>query len=134
MSVHNLKLSESINLETLECANCAVVFAVPVRFIAQRREDHQNFYCPSGHVNYYPYETEAEKLRKQLSDQVRAATAMAERAKRAEQKQAELEKQILATKKRHAAALCPCCNRSFVQLRRHLQTKHPEYSPAAGAK
>jgi hypothetical protein len=30
-------------------------------------------------------------------------------------------------RKRAAAALCPCCNRSFVQLRRHLASQHPDY-------
>jgi hypothetical protein len=23
--------------------------------------------------------------------------------------------------------VCPCCNRSFTNLRRHMTTKHPEY-------
>jgi hypothetical protein len=34
-------------------------------------------------------------------------------------------------KKRHAAAVCPCCNRSFVQLRRHMENKHPGYVASA---
>jgi DNA repair exonuclease SbcCD ATPase subunit len=38
--------------------------------------------------------------------------------------------QTTKARKRAAAALCPCCNRSFVQLRRHMETKHPGYDPA----
>lgn len=28
---------------------------------------------------------------------------------------------------RAAAGVCPCCNRTFEQLGRHMTTKHPEY-------
>ena len=44
----------------------------------------------------------------------------AERAKA----QAELDKKRI--EKRAKAALCPCCNRSFVSLARHIQSQHPE--------
>lgn len=29
-------------------------------------------------------------------------------------------------KKRVQGGACPCCNRHFVQLERHMATKHPE--------
>jgi hypothetical protein len=28
---------------------------------------------------------------------------------------------------RVASGVCPCCNRSFVNLRRHMKTQHPEF-------
>jgi hypothetical protein len=31
-------------------------------------------------------------------------------------------------RKRIKNGVCPCCTRSFTNLRRHLQTKHPEYA------
>jgi hypothetical protein len=31
--------------------------------------------------------------------------------------------------------VCPCCNRSFQNLRRHMATKHPEFNaPGPGGK
>lgn len=30
-------------------------------------------------------------------------------------------------KKRAATGTCPCCGRSFVQLRRHMAAKHPDH-------
>lgn len=35
--------------------------------------------------------------------------------------------QVVRHKKRAAPGLCPCCNRSFVGLSRHMKTKHPQY-------
>lgn len=30
-------------------------------------------------------------------------------------------------RKRASAGVCPCCNRTFSQLARHMQTKHPTF-------
>ena len=35
--------------------------------------------------------------------------------------------QISKLKKRASAGVCPCCNRSFQNLRRHMGNKHPEF-------
>lgn len=38
-------------------------------------------------------------------------------------------KGVLAkVKKRVAHGVCPCCNRSFTDLRRHMESKHPEFA------
>jgi len=31
-------------------------------------------------------------------------------------------------KRRAAAAVCPFCKRSFIQVRQHISKKHPEYA------
>jgi hypothetical protein len=86
-------------------------------------------YCPLGHAHSPAGKGEAEKLRERLErEQARAGRLAAER----DQIQASLNAQKGATtraRKRAAAAVCPCCHRSFVQLRRHLATKHPDYEP-----
>lgn len=41
-------------MNNIECASCSVTFSVTDHFESRRREDHANFYCPNGHVNYYP--------------------------------------------------------------------------------
>ena len=33
---------------------------------------------------------------------------------------------LTRAKKRHRAGLCPCCNRQFQDLVRHMASKHPE--------
>jgi hypothetical protein len=39
---------------------------------------------------------------------------------------------LTRTKKRAASGVCPCCRRSFKQLRRHMQNKHPVYLAEQG--
>ncbi len=121
----------STTLEVLTCSECGIPHAMPRHYVQTKREDHTGWKCPNGHGQYFPQESDAEKLQRQLDrEKDRRARIAAER----DQLAASLRSQKGATtraKKRAAAALCPCCNRSFVQLRRHMQAKHPGYDPAA---
>lgn len=40
---------------------------------------------------------------------------------------AEAAREAERLRRRTAAGVCPCCNRSFVQLARHMKTKHPDH-------
>jgi len=117
-------------LEALTCARCGVLFAAPERMIGKRRADHKTFYCPSGHDNYFPQESEKEKYQR-LYRQERDRAAR--RAAELDQSQASLRAtKGVVTKQRKklervAKGVCPCCNRSFRDLKRHMKTKHPDY-------
>lgn len=121
-------------LTTVTCW-CGMKHAVPAELNrtrlreAEEGRDHW-VYCPLGHKYGGPGgETKAQKLERQLTaEREERARVAAER----DQAQASARAQKgVATKarKRAAAALCPCCNRSFVQLRRHMASKHPDYEP-----
>jgi hypothetical protein len=56
--------------------------------------------------------------------QAREATQAAARHKRVA---AVYKGKHTQLKKRVANGVCPCCHRSFVALRRHIETKHPEF-------
>jgi hypothetical protein len=110
--------------------------AVPAELRADQQRQHRDgwqqtpIYCPLGHTHVIPGDGEAAKLQKRLErERDRAARLLAER----DQIEASLRAQKGATtkaKKRAAAAVCPCCHRSFSQLRRHMAAKHPDYDPA----
>lgn len=112
----------SVSLEVQTCIACGVYFGVPKQLDYQLRQNHKSFYCPNGHPQSYCGESEAEKLRRELkrkeqevADQVRAKL------------QAQSELQAAERKlKRVAKGVCPCCNRSFANLHKHMTTKHPE--------
>lgn len=109
-----------VTIETLQCANCGLPFGITKEYMSCRRDDHGGFYCPNGHVNYYPQASEAEVLRKKLSDeQARHANTQLELMAAQKSKQ-RLEKRI-------KNGACPCCNKQFVQLTRHMKSKHPDY-------
>lgn len=124
----------SNNFEDQDCVECFVKFGVPVGFTARRREDKRTFFCPNGHPMSYT-QSEADKLRQErdrlkqntgyLEDQVRRQREMREAAER---RASAARGQVTRLKNRAAAGVCPCCNRTFVQLARHMATKHKGFA------
>ena len=123
---------------------CGMRHAVPEELrdfqLRQKRDGEliTSIYCPLGHQHIPSGEGRAAQLERQLEEERAKVLRERDRAARfaAERDQAEASSRAhkgAATKarKRAAAAVCPCCNRSFVQLRRHLATKHPDYDPDA---
>ena len=105
-----------------DCCNCFIPFAMTSEFEARRRKDKATFYCPNGHPQHYLGKSDEQKLREaqqQLASANEDARIQAARASKAEAEAARL-------KKRASGGVCPCCNRSFVQLARHMKTKHPD--------
>jgi uncharacterized Zn finger protein (UPF0148 family) len=132
-------LSRTITLETTlelhNCPVCGVAYAGPAQLFESRRADHGSFYCPNGHSLSYPQQSDAEKAQAEAEkykklwkqEQKYAADVLNER--NAAQRSLRATKGVLTrTKNRIANGVCPCCNRSFAQLERHMQTKHPEYT------
>lgn len=116
-------LAISQNFEDVACCNCGILFAVPQSFYrVHLRDKKQTFYCPNGHSNWYPGKTDAEKLREELAaEKLRTQAALSrENTERAAREKAERKL------KRVSKGTCPCCRRSFANVRRHMLTKHPE--------
>lgn len=124
-----------VTLTTLECANCGVPFGISKDYEQRRREDHREFKCPSGHVNYFPQETDAERLRKQVAQlqttvehKDAALATQRERNAALERSRAALRGVHTRTCNRVKHGVCPCCNRTFTDLARHMETKHPAFN------
>lgn len=113
-----------VTLETEECCTCGVIFAIPSSMQNQLRGNGGKFFCPNGHCQSYS-KTEADRLREKLDEQTKAATRMADRAYKAEAAEQKALNDIARLKKRASAGMCPCCNRTFQQLARHMKMKHP---------
>ena len=124
----------SDNLTLTHCPSCGVAFAYPDRLDRKFREYGESFYCPSGHPQSYT-KSEVQRLREQLEAAQKEANAALTReqverdqrlaAERERDKEKRASKRI---KRRAAAGLCPCCNRSFENVKQHLATKHPEFA------
>jgi hypothetical protein len=112
---------------------CSMPHAVPKEMRDHQLRRHNEglqvdgIYCPLGH-SHVP----AGKSK---------VTIERERAEAAEAQTMALRDQLAAAereRKRHEArtknGVCPCCQRSFVQLARHIKTKHPEYAPTPAPK
>lgn len=121
------------DLERIDCCNCSVRFGVPAGFTAYRRQDKRMFYCPNGHPQSFT-ESEADRLRRDLQRQQQQNARLAEEAHQAHLEREAAERrasaargQVTRLKNRAANGVCPCCNRSFSDLRRHMATKHPDF-------
>lgn len=121
-------------LEDTSCCVCGIIFAVPAEFLAERRKNkNENLYCPNGHTLSFR-ESEADRLKRQLEAEKsareraeREAQDERQRAKRLDTKAKKLAATIKRNEKRVGNGVCPCCNRTFQQLARHMATKHPHY-------
>jgi hypothetical protein len=124
------------NLTIVTCW-CGMKHAVPAELRSHQLRRHENgqrevnIYCPLGHYHFPAGEPKVERLRRQ-----RDAALDREALRGAERDQAEASARAYkgaATKarKRAKAGVCPCCNRTFKQLTRHMESKHPEFDPGA---
>jgi hypothetical protein len=122
------EVSEVMDFILVECCRCATPFLMTKRMNRNFRENKDTFYCPIGHPQGYYGKNEKDKLEDELKKL---------RIEKDEQEQ-ELQNKWLdemnrANKldrklKRVHNGVCPCCKRSFENLRRHMETKHPEIS------
>lgn len=119
------------------CCKCHVRHAIPIELFnaAKQRGSQMMIYCPNGHQYYYPFgETEEQKIRRERDrlvqkiaekdDEIKRQKGMRERAERSAR---AYKGKVTRLKNRAASGLCPCCNRTFQNLRKHMTTKHPEY-------
>jgi len=116
--------------EGITCGQCGIYFTVPENWLLQRRAQGDIFYCPNGHCRVFLETTEA-RLRKEkdameraLQSQLNTANHLRLAAESALKKETARRRKI---EKRIACGVCPCCNRSFEDLQRHMKTKHAEY-------
>lgn len=123
------------DLTIMCCPVCGVTYAIPeaLRGAAEKKGHHAiEWSCPNGHELGYSGQSEAEKLREQLS-RARDATAY-ERSRREQAEASASAQKGRATrfknerdriKTRVENGVCPHCNRTFKDLQRHMKSKHP---------
>ena len=116
-------IPKEIILETEECCNCGILFAMPDYMMKRLQDNGGSFYCPNGHSQHYTEtdKTRLNRMRKTLDDQMRETNKAMERAKKA-------EKEVSRLKKRASAGVCPCCNRTFQNLMRHMKSQLPDFA------
>lgn len=109
--------------------DCGEHFAMSRSTYDETRRTGRTWYCPSGHRRVWKGPTTEQQLRdaeareRHLTDQLHAAEADAEQSR----------VRLAWARYRFANGVCPCCNRTFDNVRRHMETKHPDYAQENGA-
>lgn len=130
-------LEVAVTLETLTCGGCGITFAIPNSLYQQYVNSGVEICCPNTACPWGGMvcrETEVKRLQRELTKE-KARTERAHKARQWAEKQrdqAEYRRraakgQVTKLRKRAAAGVCPCCNRSFENLRRHMESKHPGF-------
>lgn len=127
----------NVGFTMMTCGECGISYGVPEPWRQDRLKDGNTWYCPNGHNRHFILgETDVQKgerLKRELElrlqstiNEERHARLVAEKERDSERrKRRKIEKRI-------AAGVCPCCNRTFEDLHRHMSTKHKGYALPPG--
>lgn len=139
---YGIKYGESVTLVLKICGACGVPFGVPEALEREYNKDHtKGWHCPNGHNRIYLGKTEAQKERELREQRERELSAMREsrdyylNSLAGTQRILASTRGVVTRKKRELSrvknGVCPCCNRSFVNLRNHMSAKHPDFQKTA---
>lgn len=114
-----------VTIQDTSCGVCGIQFGLEQSFMSNRRKDGKWFFCPNGHeIHWVPGKSDKQKLTEANAalqakdDQLRTAIREGDQARQ----------ETLRIRQRIANGVCPCCTRSFGDLRRHMSTQHPDYA------
>ena len=113
------------------CCSCGTAFAME-KSLHQNliRRKGESFFCPNGHSPSYagePIETKYAKVKRELENARASEGWWKNEAEKKARSLSATKGQLTKTKNRIAKGVCPCCNRQFINLQRHIKTKHPKY-------
>jgi hypothetical protein len=114
---------------------CGIHLAVPSDLYATARQK-KNFsvFCPVGHEFVYgdTAEEEVARARSEVAAARKREEATRSLLRHEERSHAATRGHVTRKKKelnRVKAGTCPCCTRHFVNLERHMETKHAGWTP-----
>ncbi|QLQ11138.1 MAG: hypothetical protein HZY75_13145 [Nocardioidaceae bacterium] len=126
-----MTIERTIVLVEMRCGVCDISFAVPDYLQRECMETGRTWYCPNGHPRVYAT-TENARLRKE-SERLQAQLVHARDQRDAAERSNVALRGVVTKKSRELSrvskGVCPCCNRSFANLRRHMAGQHPDYEP-----
>ncbi len=118
----------------LTCGECHIPFGIPAAMHTKVQNNGSSFHCPNGHRISYS-ETEIQRLKNQVDNLTSTKTRlMAQRddaqaeARHQAQRANGYKGAMVKVKKRVAKGVCPCCNRHFANVKRHMDSQHPEFA------
>jgi len=118
------------------CAQCRSPVYIPnALYTAAKAPPGISFFCSYGHsLHFAQGESKTDKLQRELNIAKQMLAMKDDLIKAAQAEAAENARRLSAAKgritkmhNRAAAGVCPCCNRTFVALARHMAAKHPDF-------
>ena len=117
-------------MKGLQCCTCGVLFGMDDGVYCNRADDGARFFCTNGHGQSFT-ESTVSKQRRQIERLTQREAMLQDEITAANRRANAFKGQATKLRKRALGGTCPCCNRSFQNLTRHMKTKHPDFLPDA---
>lgn len=125
---------ESTNVSSVQTW-CGHVTYLPTHNLTIYKRNHKRFYCTTcGKGQSFGGESDIEQLRAKLitiedqRDTARRNLQQQREKTRHKTRQLSAQKGVTTRiKNRIGNGVCPCCNRTFKNLARHMSGQHPDY-------
>jgi len=113
-----------------QCKTCGVLATCPEVVYDQHRAEGGFHFCPNGHSWGWSKENcEREELRRERDRLKQQVAARDDEVARQIAMRKQIEGKLGRVTKRINHGVCPCCNRTFGNLARHMKSKHPNVVP-----
>lgn len=131
------RVEVAVELDTITCykTDCGILFAVPELWLANKRRDHSDLWCPNGHSQAFLSKSKEDQLRDQLAAARKDLDAQRIYAQRLEDRTTRLRRSVAAQKgvatrlrNKAVAGICAFCEHEFPNVAEHVKSAHPEES------
>lgn len=112
-----------------QCYKCGIWFMLESCYRQKLRETKNTFYCPNGHGQHFT-ESETDRLRRERDRLLQQLAMKDDELARQRTQLITSKAQVTKLRKRAAAGVCPCCNRTFANMAKHMKIKHPDFKTA----
>jgi hypothetical protein len=123
-----------ISMYFMVCGGCGVYHGMPEALHRKHYKEGKKsggWRCPNGCSRIYLQgedeimKAEMEALRQQRDRAVQAKARVEDERDHERRRAAAMKGVATRIKNRIEKGVCPCCNRTFVDLQRHMMNKHP---------
>ena len=115
-----------VDFTMMVCGGCGIPYMIPTSRYNELRNNKGGFYCPNGCSRVFTGKSDAEKFQEQMAEMKRTMEQEAETLRNRIMDEIQAKRKVELKLKRVSNGVCPCCNRTFGNLARHMKTKHPE--------
>ncbi len=131
------RVAYSSSLKITNCPTCGGTYALSAQFLDERRDDGVGWHCPYCQNSIAYCKSETDRLRQELERQKQSTAYQRREKERYLQHRNTLQrsrngmKSVLVREQKKLARIrrgvCPCCNRHFKNVQRHMDSQHPLY-------
>lgn len=124
-NVRGNQVTETFNFVLEECCNCGIPFFLTASFYKECQNNPDRwFFCPNGHTQHYTKSKSQIKI-DELEKSLEFAKKDRQDVENALMETISEKNKLSRQLKRVHRGVCPCCNRTFENLQKHMASKHP---------